>query len=258
MINEIIDTENKNPTKRGRHPATETPKLMWQEVETKYIYGEMFINKLGQKDIRFPTYRMLSEEFKVSETSIANRSSKGKWGLQRLNYQNKIRAKKFSEDLNHQWSYVAQENSRSIKDLDMINKILDAYFYKYKNLIDIAFDINEHDPQNHLNEIEKEKFNDCLENTAINVKELDTIMSLIEKKNKLLKSILEEEKDVEEFINEEIKNREIKRSTSIVSDYQEKEKKKRELLRQKKILEKEIENKKNQVLKFSIPKEGLA
>ena len=211
-------------------------KYDWLRLETEYVQGYFETQPNGIRIHRFPSYQELADKYEYHKSVIAKRASAENWLLQRDQYKEKVKGKIERENNSIRFRDSARYDVQNLRALEDVHKLVDKYFENYTDLLEseAGFVLNEEG-----------------EAPKINVKELQMIVDIIDKKHRIARNIFGEPINAEK-LHEEAKNeitikpkasdvRDMKKLAALINTRQEdREKQKAELHERQARLEAEL------------------
>jgi len=179
----------------------------WNTIEIEYVYGTIIKDELTQRNVlRFPSQREVAEKWKVGENTVATRCRRGKWMIKREKYIAEYGKKVKSQNVREIMISRNEKAGETLKQLDALTKLTNFYLSKYRDILNCR----DGDDSFDFREIDEEAMQ------GISVRDLKTLMEIIEKVQKLSDEVLKIE-DKEEFGEVEEKDtREIEETLKIL------------------------------------------
>jgi hypothetical protein len=180
----------------------------WDAIEMEYIYGTLEKDEItGKNRLRFPSQREIAEKYKIGEVSVATRSSKGKWMIRREKYIGEYGKRVKSQNMREILISRNEKAGETLKQIDALTKLTNYYLSSYREILNY----DKGDDSFDFREIDEEQMK------GISIRDLKTLMEIIEKVQKLSDEVLKLEEKEEETggmsINE---NKEIENTLKVL------------------------------------------
>jgi hypothetical protein len=163
-------------TKSKSKPRRQVSPLTWAAIKAKYVYGTQVTDPTTENLVTlYPTLPDLAVEYDVSLQSIRNHSSKDNWREERQIFAKKIVDNEKVNLLNSIVSKATRYDEKHLKTLDRLHSIIDSYFEAFESYGD-----------------EEEGGETTYPVLRINVKDLASIMTILNQSHTLVRNIVGE------------------------------------------------------------------
>jgi type I site-specific restriction-modification system R (restriction) subunit len=196
----------------------------YKNIEEEYIFGIESVDKYGKMEIRFPSRRELAQKHGVPLGTLDGVANRNNWTERRNKYREIAKEARLKKEIESKWTLRAYADQLAIGEIERIREVTDRYFEQF----------------------EKNK------NKEVTIEELDKLINIIEKRNQLLKTIIEkvEDDNTDREMTLEAYKRIRYEEEKKLMEIKEKEKEEKELLRKKRDLERRIKEKMNRARKY--------
>lgn len=149
-------------------------KLNINQVEHEFVHGIWIMDDFGNKQLIYPTIKELAKKYECSEQTLYQHSSQENWKLKREQYKAKIEQYYDEQAQSERLALSTKYDTENIKNVERVTKLIDNYFKKYQPYFDKNAEVLDEEMPN------------------IELKDLDYIMAILQKKHKLVRDIFDE------------------------------------------------------------------
>lgn len=149
-------------------------KLNINQVEHEFVHGIWIVDDFGNKQLIYPTIKELAKKYECAEQTLYQHSSQENWKLKREQYKSKIEQYYDEQAQSERLALSTKYDTENIKNIERVTKLIDNYFKKYQPYFDRNAEVLDEEMPN------------------IELKDLDYIMAILQKKHKLVRDIFDE------------------------------------------------------------------
>lgn len=150
----------------------------WESIRVDYIYGILDKESKNQTII-YPTAKDLSNKYDVALSSIQRKCWEEKWKIQREKIKDQITNQEGERRISERYTLSARYDAEDIATLEKINKIIKLYLSQYNDCLENIENIDRI-----INQLEE---GDESNLPNINMKDLNYLIDILQKKHKLIR-----------------------------------------------------------------------